>query len=170
MFHDSRFLWVLLSMLLSVGCHNVAGHKPRPLLHAQPSADVLAQQVLIGIANRDEQALRQLVLTKDEFCQAVWPELPSAQTPNMTCDWAWNAFLPSDVAGLRQIISEHGGKSYSLVRLRFAKGTTAYKSFKVHEDTRMIVIDDEGKEQELKLCGSILEYQGQYKLFSFIVD
>lgn len=163
-------MWVLLSLLLSVSCGHVAGHKPLPLLHAQPSAEVLAQQILLGIANRDEQALRQLALTKDEFCQAVWPELPSAQTPNMTCEWAWNAFLPSDVAGLRQILLEHGGKSYNLVRLRFAKGTTTYKSFKVHEDTRMIVVDDGGKEQELKLCGSILEYQGQYKLFSFIID
>jgi hypothetical protein len=168
--HDARCTWLLLSLLLSVGCSSVAGHKPRPLLHAQPSAEALAQQVLTGIANRDEQGLRQLVLTKEEFCQQVWPELPSSQTPNMTCDWAWNAFAPSDAAGLRETISAHGGKPYSFVRLRFAKGTNEYTHFKVHEDTRMIVIDEEGKEQELKLCGSILEYQGQFKLFSFIID
>jgi hypothetical protein len=140
------------------------------LLHAQPSAEALAERVLQSLAQRDEPALKSLVLTKDEFCKYVWPELPSSKIKNLTCDWVWDSYDPSSLAGLRGTLKAHGGKRYTLVRLRFAKGITEYKGYKVHEDTRMVVRDHTGKEMELKLCGSMLEYAGQFKLFSYILD
>ena len=159
-----------LSLLLSVGCRAV-GSTPRPLLYAQPSAEALAQTVLEALAKRDDQTLKNLVLTKDEFCNYVWPELPSSKINNLTCDWVWRSFKPNDISGRKQILSVYGGKPYNLIRLRYAKGTTEYKSFKVHEDARVVVQDSGGgKEQELKLFGSILEYDGQFKLFSYIID
>jgi hypothetical protein len=160
---------ICLSLLLSIGCRVAGGDSP-PLQYAQPSAEVLAGKVLEALAQRDDQGLKDLVITKEEFCRYVWPELPSSKTPNLTCDWVWNAFEPGDIAGRRQIMARHGGKQCSLIRLRSARGITEYKSFRVHEDVRVTVRDSAGKEEELKLFGSILEYGGQFKLFSYIVD
>jgi len=142
----------------------------RLLANAQPSAEALAQKVLESLAYKDDQSLKDLVVTKEEFCSYVWPELPSSTIPNLTCDWVWDSFAPSDVAGRQQTLANHGGKHYSLIGIRFARGTTAYKGFKVHEDTRVVVRDTSGQERELKLFGSILELDGQFKLLSFIVD
>jgi hypothetical protein len=157
-----------LSLLLSVGCRVAGSHLM--LIHAQPSAEALAQKVLEALARQDDRSLKDLVVTKDEFCNVVWPELPSSETPNLTCDWVWTSFGPSDVAGRRQTLAVHGGKRYSFVGLRFAKTATEHRTFKVHEDGRVIVKNDSGAETELKLFGSILELNGQFKLLSFIVD
>ncbi|MBI3950750.1 MAG: hypothetical protein HY314_09885 [Acidobacteria bacterium] len=54
--------------------------------------------------------------------------------------------------------------------MRFAKGITEYQSLKVHEDVRVVVTDSSRQEKELKLFGSILDYDGQFKLFSYIID
>jgi hypothetical protein len=158
-----------LSLLLSVGCR-IAGGDARVLRHAQPSAEALAGQVLEALRERDEPSLKNLVLTKEEFCNYVWPELPSSRIKNLTCDWVWSSYGPSNAAGLRHILGVHGGNQYRLVRVRFARGTTEYESFKVHEDARVVVADSAGRERELKLFGSILDYEGQFKLFSFIID
>lgn len=130
----------------------------------------MAERVLEALAKQDEQSLKSLVLTKEEFCTYVWPELPSSKIKNLTCDWVWDSFLPGDIAGLRQTLSMHGGKRYSLIRIRFVKGTTEYKTFKVHEGSRVVVKDDSGQEREFKLFGSMLELEGQFKLLSFVVD
>jgi hypothetical protein len=139
-------------------------------MHAEPSAEAVANRVLEALAKKDEESLKNLVVTKDEFCTQVWPELPSSKINNLTCDWVWGAFGPSSLIGMHDILAQQGGQHYSLVRLRYAKGTTEYKGFKVHEDARVVVKDSAGQEKELKLFGSILEYDGQFKLFSYITD
>ncbi|MBI4468335.1 MAG: hypothetical protein HY650_03330 [Acidobacteria bacterium] len=138
--------------------------------NAQPSPEVLVEQVLEALARNDGGSLKNLALTKEEFCDILWPELPSSETPNLTCDWVWNTFGPSSLNKLSQTLGAHAGRKYQLVRLRCVRGTTAYKSLKVHEDCRVVVGDDEGRERELKLFGSILEMDGQFKLCNFIVD
>jgi hypothetical protein len=72
------------------------------------------------------------------------------------------------------------GKKFSFVKIIFAKGATKYKlvnkplflgnPYTGHEDARVIVKDESGAEQELKLFGGIIEYQGRYKIMSFNVE
>lgn len=72
------------------------------------------------------------------------------------------------------------GKKFSFVKITFAKGATKYKlvnkplflgkSYTGHEDARVIMKDESGAEQELKLFGGIIEYQGRYKIMSFNVE
>ncbi len=99
--------------------------------------------------------MRELRITKTEFCQDAWPELPSSRVPNVTCDWVW---------------SQHAGKSYELVSVRFLKGVERYPSYKVLKETQLVVKDEGGRQQEVRLFGSMLEMNGQFKLFSFVMD
>ena len=95
--------------------------------------------------------------------------MPASKEPNITCDWVWSNFTPKNYSRLGRTLAAYGGQQYTLVRLRFAKGTKDYNTFKVHDDTRIVVKDSAGQEQELKLFGSILESDGQFKIMSYIV-
>jgi len=114
--------------------------------------------------------MKRLRITKKEFCWYVWPELPASQLPNISCDFAWSQATLNSLAGLDEVLNDYAGRRFELVSLRFAAGDEAHASYVVHGDTRVTVRDEAGQERELKLFGSMLELDGRYKLFSFVVD
>jgi hypothetical protein len=143
---------------------------PRNLINAQSSPEAVAREFLKALAAKDITKLRQLRITKDEFCQFVWPELPSSKIENLSCDFAWDqATLRSD-GGLYDLLPRHGGKLYELVSVRFPKGVDTYSGYKVLKETQLVVRDESGNRQEVRLFGSMLEMNGQFKLFSFVMD
>lgn len=142
----------------------------RRLINAEPSAEALARHILASIARQDKSDLESLRITKQEFCQLVWPELPSSKLPNVTCDFAWEQATLKSIGGFVKMLAAHKGKRYEMVSLSFAKGTDAYRTYKVHKDSRLVIKDENGLQQEIKLFGSVLELDGQFKLFSFVVD
>lgn len=143
---------------------------PRVLASAYPSADALARRFLAALDRKDTESIKSLRVTKQEFCDYVWPELPSSRLPNVSCDFAWDQATLNSLSGLSEMLNNHEGKRYEFISLRFAKGTESYPSYKVHKETWLRVRDENGKEQELRLFGSMLEMDGKYKLFSFVVD
>jgi len=62
------------------------------------------------------------------------------------------------------------GQDWELVRLEFTGETTDYGGFLVHRDSRMIVRSTDGAERSVRLFGAILEQDGAFKIYSFIVD
>ncbi len=144
--------------------------EPGRLADALPNADALAAQFLDLLARNDEAAMRRLRVTKEEFCQYVWPELPSSKIPNLTCDFAWDQATLNSDAGFYGDLKRHKGKRYELISLRFAERTEYYKNFNIHKDARLKIRDENGVEREIKLFGSILEMAGRFKLFSFTID
>ena len=140
---------------------------PRPLINGQPSPEAVAKRFLEYLRNDDVKAIQSLRLTKREFCEYVWPELPASRIPNVACDWAWGqATLKSD-GGLSELISAYAGKGYELVEVRFAGGTEEHDTYRIHRDTRLILKDRNGAAREFKILGSMLELDGKYKLFSY---
>jgi len=140
---------------------------PRPLINGQPSPEAVATRFLEYLFDKDTKAIQSLRLTKREFCEYVWPELPASRIPNVTCDWAWDqATLKSD-GGLSELMSPHGGRRYELVHVRFAGGTEEHYTYRIHKDTRLTLKDKNGAQKEVKILGSMLELDGKYKLFSF---
>jgi hypothetical protein len=142
----------------------------RRLINAESSGEALARRVLETIASADENALKSLRITKQEFCQLVWPELSSSKLPNVTCDFAWEQATLKSLGGISKMLPLHRGKRYELVSMQFAKGTDAYKTYKVHKEAHLIVKGEKGVQQEVRLFGSVLEMSGQFKLFSFVID
>ncbi|HXF06314.1 MAG TPA: hypothetical protein VNM72_13000 [Blastocatellia bacterium] len=157
-----------LTLGLSPGCRT-AGHAPRSLQFAQPTAEAVAAEVLQALATRDAGRLERLLVTRDEFCSFVWPELPSRDIPNLTCDWVWEAFEPMNRAKSAELMATHGGRQYHLVRLTCA-GHSSYRTFTVHEKPRVTIRDTSGREHDLRLFGSVLQLGNQFKLLSFGED
>ncbi len=141
--------------------------EPRPLINGQPGPEALAKRFLEYLSANDAKAIQSLRLTKREFCEYVWPELPSSRIPNLTCDWAWGqATLKSD-GGLSELLSRHAGKRYELALVRFAGGAEEHDTYRIHKDTRLVLKDENGRQTEVSILGSMLELDGKYKLFSF---
>lgn len=143
--------------------------KPCTLTNASSSAEGLARRLLTALALEDELTIKALRISKKEFCDCVWPELPSSRLPNVSCDWAWDQATLNSLSGLSEMMPTHGGQRYELKSLRF-EGADSYPTYRVHKKTRMIVRDGNGSEREIRVCGSMLEMNGQFKLFSFVID
>ncbi|HQR40906.1 MAG TPA: hypothetical protein PLF26_21160 [Blastocatellia bacterium] len=143
---------------------------PRYLANAMASPEGVAAAFLDGLAAGNIRAMQRLRITKDEFCWYVWPELPASQLPNVSCDFAWSQATLNSLSGLDQTIRSYSGRRFAFVSLRFAGGDEVYSTYTVHHDTRLVLRDESGDERELKLFGSMLETNGQWKLFSFVVD
>ncbi len=144
--------------------------EPRYLANAQTSPEALTRSFLDSLAASDIPGMKRLRITKKEFCWYVWPELPASQLPNISCDFAWSQATLNSLAGLSSVLSDYGGRRFELVSLRFAGGSEVYPSYVVHKDTRVTIRDENGQEHEVRLFGSMLELDGTFKLFSFVVD
>jgi hypothetical protein len=148
-----------------------AGAAKVPLSAAFPSVDALAEEILRGIERNDFNGLIALALSKAEYRDYVWPELPASRPgTNLTVDYTYQGLRTKSVHALRFTLAEHGGRKYELLGVEFAGETTDYDTFLVHRDARVLVRNEEGNEGYLDLFGSVMEYQGRFKLFSFVTD
>ena len=140
-----------------------------PLANAEPSRHALALSVLDALARRDVAALRALALSEAEFQTHVWPALPAARPErNLPFSYVWGDLRQKSAAALSETLARHGGRRYELVRVEF-NGQTDYQSYRVHREATFRV-RDAGQEQTLRVCGSFIEKDGAWKVFSFVVD
>ena len=50
------------------------------------------------------------------------------------------------------------------------RGNAGLNSFTVHRDARLVVRDEEGNVERVNFFGSIIEWNGRYKLFSYNIS
>jgi len=164
---------VALLCLAGGGCTGNVEGDPRlsPLHHTFPSPEALSQAVLTALAADDVDTLRALSLDEMEFRTAVWPDLPASRPErNVPFDYAWGDLHQKSNNALRRLVARHGGRRYQLAGVGFAGETTEYRTCKVHREAILDLLDEEGEEIRLALFGSILERDGEFKLFSYVVD
>lgn len=126
---------------------------------------------LIEATSRDDvAALKDLRITKEEFCEYVWPELPGSKIPNVSCDFAWDQATLKSLGGLTRVLDQHRGHRYEFIGLRPSGQPERYASIVVHKAPTVSLRDETGEVREFRVSGSILEMDGQFKLFSFVVD
>ena len=159
---------VLLAIAALAGCGTSAS-SVRILSNADPTPEALAARFLDALSRDDLEAIKAMRLTEQEFCAYVFPELPSSKLPNVHCDFVWSQATLNSMAGMTRMQKAHKAKRYELVSVRFAAVET-YDSYRVHKEPVVTVRDESGATTEARLFGSMLELDGQYKLFSFVVD
>ena len=142
-----------------------------PLHRTFSSPEALGDAVLAALADRDADTLSRLALDELEFRTAVWPELPSGRPERgVPFDYAWGDLHQKSTNSLRRLLARYGGERYELVAVAFAGETTPYRTYRVHRETVLDVRDEEGNDLTVSLFGSILERDGEFKLFSYVVD
>lgn len=162
----------LVVLLLSAGHFACARpSSPSPLENTRASADALARAVLDAVARRDAEALRRLSLSEKEFRDVVWPELPAARPErNLPFSFVWGDLHQKSETSVQMLLTKHGGQRLELAGVRFGSKPTTYLSYVVHRESIFVIRDADGAERQLRLCGSMLEKDGAWKVFSYVVN
>lgn len=155
--------------LAAVALTGACGSSRTPLADTRDSPRAVAEALLDAVAADDAAALGSLALSEQEFRQHVWPELPAARPErNLPFSYVWGDLRQKSAAGLARTRSAHGGQRYALQDVRFS-GETRYPGYTVHRDG-VLVVKGPGGTEELRLCGSMIEQDGRWKVFSYAVD
>jgi len=154
----------VLALTASVACTTVP-----PLAHTHSSPSSLASAVLDALARSDRVGLETLALNETEFRDHVWPQLPASRPErNLPFSYVWGELRQKSAQSLTSLLSREGGKRYELIEVRFAADSD-YRSYRVHRETVFHVRDASGMESDLRVCGSLLEQDGTWKVFSYVV-
>ena len=157
----------LLAALALAGC----AAPPPPLANPQPSSEALAAAVLDALAAGDRDRLAALAVDGQEFRDVVWPELPSSRPERgVPVSYAWADLRQKSGNALRRLLDRWGGHRFTLLGVAYDGGTTDYRTYRVHRETRLRVRDEDGREMEVHFYGSTLARGDEYKVFSFVVD
>jgi len=154
------------------GCGAQRGDSIHPSLEPTfDSPESLSRAVLAALEAGDYRTLRSYALSKDEFRLYVWLELPASRPGrNLPLSYVWGDLDQKSTNCLRRLVAGRGGRRHELVRVEFDGETTPYQSFKVHRDARLVVRDEEGQVESVNFFGSIIEWNGRYKLFSYNIS
>ena len=118
----------------------------------------------------DRRRLEALALNEWEFTEHVWPDLPAARPErNLPVSYVWGDLHQKSEEALTTTLNEHRGRRYRVERVSFGSRTD-YASYRVHRAARFRVRDDAGHETDIRVCGSFLEKDGAWKIFSYVVD
>ena len=159
-----RLLIAAAGLMFVIACRPA----PAPLAHTQESAEAVATALIAAMVSGDVQALEQLALSETEFRQRIWPELPASRPErNLPFSYVWGDLHQKSNQSLQQLLAKHKGHKYTLDSVRFGD-VTEYPTFKVHRDSVFIVRGAD--EPEIRLCGSMIEADGRWKVFSFVAD
>ena len=167
-----KLLAFLLCLFVAGGCGaDDSPSPPAPLHHTFSSPEALGQAVLAALADNDGDRLASLALSELEFRTVVWPELPSSRPERgLPFDYAWGDLHQKSNNSLRRLVARHGGKRYELDGVTFAGATTQYDTYRVHRESVLDLRDEAGEALTLSFFGSVLERDGEFKLFSYVVD
>jgi hypothetical protein len=151
-----------------MGC---GGSPSFPLSGGYSSVEELAGSVIGAVERRDTAALQAAALNEQEFREHVWPELPAARPErNLPFSYVWGDLRQKSDAGLALTLARHGARRYTLVSLQNDGETTRYPSYEVRRETVLVVRDETGAVTDLRLFGSVIQKDGVWKVFSYVVD
>lgn len=158
--------FLCLLVPLSLGCG-----APPPPSNTQDSPRALLREVLTALERRDRARLDALAVTEQEFRDHVWDRLPASRPErNLPMSYVWSDLHQKSVGSLARTLGEHGGQRLELVAVEFDEEPRSYGPFSVHGGTHIRVRTAAGSEEDVRVCGSLLEMNGRWKVFSYVVD
>lgn len=168
---------LLFSTFALTGCgpgqnESEAANLALPLASTFDSPEALARAVLDAFAREDVETLKSLPLSEDEFRLYVWPKLPASRPERgIPFDYGWGDLHQKSVNSIASNFARYKGRKLELLSIVFKGETTDYESFVVHRESELKVKDREtGEELTLALFGSVMEWNGRYKIFSYVTD
>ncbi len=158
-------LFVLLAVALTTaGC----GGGDSPLSNTYPSPEALIEAALAAVEAEDGEALRALLLSREEFEQFVWPVLPDRN--NTQLEFFWGTMAANTRKGVRQLENNYGGISIEIVSIEMPPEDEleSYEEFTFHTGVVVTVRrTDTGEEGVLPSFDGLLEYGGRWKLLNY---
>lgn len=147
---------------------------PGPNLTAVPwqrrasSAEELARRLLDAIADNDVNAVLGMALTLDEFNMYVYQELPAPDpVRNTSAEFLWSQMDLRGRSKLTRVMANLGGQRFELEAVEFTGGVDEHPTWRLHRDSLLRLRDAAGVLRVLRLFGSVLDLDGQFKVYSF---
>lgn len=162
-------LWVLGVGVWSL-CFVAACGSPPPLEPTFPSSSALAGAVLEALADRDRVTLDRMALSEREFRDHVWPRLPASRPDrNLPFSYVWGELRQKSTATLSETLARHGGQRYDLLDVDFGE-VSDYGTYRVHREATLRIRRPDGTEALVRVCGSMIEQDNAWKVFSYVID
>ncbi|HVP37210.1 MAG TPA: hypothetical protein VMT04_09470 [Terriglobales bacterium] len=168
------FLFVGLLLVTSLSCSSQrpsgSFHKEEvcPFTNASRSPEEIANLFLSALQKRDEEAIWNLRVTKDEYFNILWP--PYEKIGGGPPNFSWSLNFTDSKKSIGRALADYGGRKLTLVRVYFAKGqdqTRVSAPFVIWRDFRIVVKDEQGLEGELNYINTVIEMNGCYKVCVF---
>jgi hypothetical protein len=157
---------VAMCAALSLACRAAP-----PLANTLENPEAVGRALLDALAQRDRRRLDALALNEREFRDHVWPDLPAARPErNLPFSYVWGDLHQKSRLALSDVIEQYGGKRFELRRVRFLGKSTQYAHSTVHRASVFDAVDASGNEVALRLCGSLIQKDDGWKVFSYVVD
>ena len=163
--------WLLLGLLVLTFALSPACSRSVTLQGALDSPQALAAAVVDSFNRKDVAALERLAVSEDEFHSLVWPRQPAARPGrNIPWDYAWKDLASKSRLQLRGRVREWPDRGFTLVEVSFEGETTDYQTYRIRRKSVLTLLDRDGHQTQERVFGSMIEQDGRYKAFSYVVD
>lgn len=162
-----RAAFMLALGLALAACSDLATGSP--LSNARKSPEALARAALSAVAVEDHDALNELLITRDEYENLLWPLMPDRHYTDFKFVWGMSA--PRSRKGRREVVNDYRGLPLELVSVELGEETEEYETFVLWKDVRMTVRrTDTGEEGVFPLMDVLVEMDGGWKFMNFRED
>jgi hypothetical protein len=138
------------------------------------SPQELVDKFLRALKEKDQNALRNLRVTQDEYRRIIVPGSVKPNEPprKLVPDWiefAWGSLDERSRHNERALVDTLGGMQLTVRDFVFDGGERQYAGYTAHRRLRVDLADNGGKDLSIE-TGSIAEVQGRYKFIAFMRD
>jgi hypothetical protein len=132
----------------------------------------LMQHVLDAVERRDEQRLKELAMSKQDFKTFIWPSLRRTIVARLgiKADTFYAMSMRQSDLGLVSTINEFGGRKWILVQvapLTAERHPIRRKRFTAYSGPAVSVREGEGNERTVHLVGGVVQLGGVYKVSTY---
>lgn len=132
------------------------------------SPEAVAIAVVEALNSGDRAQLQALTVGESEWKTLLWPQFPSARPEiGISADDAWMFHVMNQQKHLGRAHSYWSGQNLRFKALRFTRPTEDYKTFRLLRDPVVEVVLPNGAIETLNFVGSIVEYNGSYRLLTY---
>ena len=136
---------------------------------AYESLEDLVENVLGAAANSSGGELRQLMVTKEEFIEILWPEMPASRPAlQIPGEDGWFFLIHEAEGAMAKVVREYGGQRYKALRVSFDEGVHHYTNFNIYSEMKIYATPVEGGPiTVLDFCRSVVERNGRFKVYTY---
>lgn len=164
-------------LLCLIAPSSAAAEPPKPSIQGGFASErELIDAFLVALRDADEDALRDLMFTREEYRDRIIPgSVPPGQPwrdwPERVRTYQTDEFYAKNLFYLQVLIERFGGRKLTIKDTRFTEGTRRYDAYSARGELR-IAVDMETKEIESTVIrlGWIGEGDGRYKFLGFRAD
>jgi hypothetical protein len=132
------------------------------------SRDELVRRFVRAVETRDTTALRQMMLSRAEYAWLYYPTStfsrePYYQMPQLN----WFLNVASSEKGITRVVARHGGRALGFAGYQCPDSARTEAGLSFWDGC---LVSFEGDSRRMRLFGSIIERDGQYKFYSYAND